>query len=582
MDPGPATPSLTGWIERVLELPGPLGCREHLETELGRLARGRATVVVVGAFKRGKSTLLNAILGRDLLPTGVVPVTALVTLLRPGPRERLLVQRPGSPPEEHPLHTLPSWITQEANPDNRLGVERVVVELPDLPGNGSVTLADTPGTGSIFTSNTEALRRWLGHIDAALFVVSSDPPIGEEDLALLEEVREVAGEVVVVLNKVDRLRPGELEESLAYTRRAVEGLLGGGTMVQPCSAREALERGPEGTGVDRLLEWISDLAAGRGREVLERAAARRVARSLARESALVVMERSAAKRSAGEIRSALDALARIAGELRLRLAEVTAAFDDGCRRLMARYDEASREQYPRLVATVEAALRRSAEELDARRPGRGRYRRELEAARDRAVLEALTPRQAAAEEDVMEGFRRLTRRALGRVNALVDEAYAEAAGLLGVSIDRFDVEEDFRMESRLEYRVGLPRVNLDAIAEGLILALPHAVGRRLFLRRHLRQLPDAVDRQLGLIRADLWERLRESAFSFTGELERRVELALDQLQESLERGAEAARSSGEATRRHVAALERRLAVLEEALRACRAIVPGSREPGPRE
>lgn len=49
-----------------------------------RLAEGRFYVACFGQFKRGKSTLLNALLGEELLPVGVVPVTAVVTVLRHG------------------------------------------------------------------------------------------------------------------------------------------------------------------------------------------------------------------------------------------------------------------------------------------------------------------------------------------------------------------------------------------------------------------------------------------------------------------------------------------------------------------
>lgn len=62
-------------------------CRELMV----KLAEDRFTLAVVGQFKRGKSSLMNAIIGRELLPTGILPVTSAVTILRFGPRERLLI-----------------------------------------------------------------------------------------------------------------------------------------------------------------------------------------------------------------------------------------------------------------------------------------------------------------------------------------------------------------------------------------------------------------------------------------------------------------------------------------------------------
>jgi len=580
MESTAAAPGLPDVIRRVLDLDDPLACRVHLQSELERLGEGRATVVVVGAFKRGKSTLLNALIGRDILPTGVVPVTALVTLVRAGLQDRVLLDLGEDGMREVPVDDLGTWVSQSENPDNVRGVRRVVVELADLPGDHPLVLADTPGTGSVFRRNTEVLRNWLGQIDAALFVVSSDPPVGEEDLSLLRDVAEASGEVVVVLNKIDRLRTGELEESMAYTRRAVESVLGEGARIVPCSARRALERGPAGTGVDDLAGWISELAGGRADLVLERAVARRVARSLSREITLVSLERQAAERNADLIETALHRLDALAVELGERLAEVTAAFRDGCQRLMREYDDAARTAAPEIVEGVAAALRESASSLGRSGAGRIRFRRELESARDRHVRTLLEPIQIRAESRVRKGFGHLTARALRRVDELVDEAYDTAASTFDISIEHFDITEEFRMESRLEYRVGLPRVNLDAIAEGFLLLLPSSLGRRAFLRRHLSQLPDAIDRQLGLIRADLWERLRESAFSFEGELGRKVEEALRRLRAALNRGAEIAHESAEEAQVHMTRLEERLAILDRAHEVCQKVL--SAAPGVRD
>jgi hypothetical protein len=65
-------------------------CRELMVN----LAEDRFTLAVVGQSKRGKSPLMNAIIGQEILPTGILPVTSAVTILKLGPRERLLIPRP--------------------------------------------------------------------------------------------------------------------------------------------------------------------------------------------------------------------------------------------------------------------------------------------------------------------------------------------------------------------------------------------------------------------------------------------------------------------------------------------------------
>ncbi|MCG6963706.1 MAG: dynamin family protein [Acidobacteria bacterium] len=555
-------------FDRVLALPDPLAVRYEIQQERQKLLRGKLNAVVVGRFKRGKSTLLNALVGRPILPMGVVPVTALVTLLRPGEREAAHVEFVDGQSREIPLERLAEYVSEAGNPENRKGIERVVVELPDLAKLGSLVLADTPGSGSVFRHNTAALERWLGHIDAAVFVVSTDPPMGEGDCELLAEVAATAGDVLVALNKSDRLRPEELEASLLYTRDAVEQALGTTVQIVPCSARRSLEGEIPDPGVEKVANWVRALAAGRGQQVLARAVARRTARALGREATLVDVERAAARRSVSQLEEALEDLESVRREMGDRVHEVAAAFDSGCKNLLSEFDDAVRRWQEPLVEGIGSELRQASLKITESRVGMLRFTQDLEATRDAIVTKALEPFQKEREERVIKGFSQLTERALHRVNELVDGAFERAARRFGVEMRRFDVSEGFEMASRLEYRVGLPKVNLDYIIEGFFLFFPPPLGRRLVTRRHERQLAEALGRQLGLIRGDLQERVTESAFSFKGELGRRIEDALEQLRSAVERGRILTSLDRAQLAERLAALDDRSRLLQDALAAC--------------
>jgi hypothetical protein len=94
-----------------------------------RLAQARCNLVVLGEFKRGKSTLINALLGREVLPTGALPLTSTVTIMRHGPRDRLLVRYRDGREAQHLVSDLARFVTEEQNPQNRLGVQETIVEL---------------------------------------------------------------------------------------------------------------------------------------------------------------------------------------------------------------------------------------------------------------------------------------------------------------------------------------------------------------------------------------------------------------------------------------------------------------------
>ena len=181
-----------------------------------RLAAGRFQLAVLGQFKRGKSTLLNALLGAEVLPTGVVPVTAIPTFLQHGPTTRLRVTLTAGRFEESHGNSLlmlreqlSAFVTEGGNPRNTLGVSRVEVFLPSELFARGLVLIDTPGVGSTFHHNTAAAHAVLAECDAALFVVSPDPPITEVEVQFLARVRQMVGRVIVVLNKIDTVEPDE-------------------------------------------------------------------------------------------------------------------------------------------------------------------------------------------------------------------------------------------------------------------------------------------------------------------------------------------------------------------------------------
>jgi GTP-binding protein EngB required for normal cell division len=194
-----------------------------------RLCEGRFHLAVLGQFKRGKSTLLNALTGEPVLPVGVIPLTAAPTFIQFGETPKIKVQyRGGRPADEFTGASagersayLAGYVTEKGNPQNRLGVAEVQVDLPAAILSGGVVLIDTPGIGSTYRHNTTATLNFLQQCDAALFLVSADPPITEVELEFLRHVRQKVPRLFFVLNKIDYLQAGELEEALSFYQRVL-------------------------------------------------------------------------------------------------------------------------------------------------------------------------------------------------------------------------------------------------------------------------------------------------------------------------------------------------------------------------
>ena len=216
-----------------------------------RLDEGRFHLAVLGQFKRGKSTLLNALLGEPLLPTSVVPLTAIPTFLHAGPlRQAKVAYTNGRPGEQVTADEarriamfLEKYVTEAANPGNRLGINHVEVASPAEILSRGVVLIDTPGIGSTFRHNTEATLNFLPQCDAALFLVSADPPITEVEVDFLKKVREKVVRLFFLLNKVDYLSEREREAAVQFLRVVLKEQVGirDDTPVFCVSARAGLE-----------------------------------------------------------------------------------------------------------------------------------------------------------------------------------------------------------------------------------------------------------------------------------------------------------------------------------------------------
>ena len=203
--------SLTGLLERAeASLPDPVPAQQTILLKLKEVRRrveeGRLRVAVLGQFKRGKSTLLNALVGEPLLPTGITPVTAIPTYVSAGKRPSLRLEFEGArePLEFGTASEFPAllarFVSERENPGNREDVRQVEIVIDADAFTDSVILVDTPGVGSTFVHNTHAAEAVLSDCDVGIFVISVDPPITEVELGYLDNVRRVVPKIFVRQN----------------------------------------------------------------------------------------------------------------------------------------------------------------------------------------------------------------------------------------------------------------------------------------------------------------------------------------------------------------------------------------------
>ncbi|MBN1958605.1 MAG: dynamin family protein [Desulfuromonadales bacterium] len=286
-----------------------------------RLVEGQFRLAVLGQFKRGKSTLLNALLGEYLLPTDILPVTAIPTFIRYSPEISACVYFSSDrPPEVFTLTEYSSladflveFVTEAGNPHNQHQVERVEIGHPAKLLQQGVILIDTPGIGSTHRHNTEVAYQILPQCDAALFLVSPDPPITEVELDYLKEICQQLPRTFYLLNKIDFLSEPEQIASLKFLADQLASLLQGPPQILPVSARKGLEarvagdqQGWKESGMQQVDQNLIDFFAREKQQTLESSIRRRLSDQLSHISLQLQLSLSALKLSEDELNQRIE------------------------------------------------------------------------------------------------------------------------------------------------------------------------------------------------------------------------------------------------------------------------------------
>jgi small GTP-binding protein len=502
-----------------------------------RLSARRFHVAVLGEFKRGKSTLIDALVGARVVPTGALPVTAVPTELHYGDGPPTVVHLDGSTRQLGSADELPDFVTEEGNPGNARGVARVEVPVPAPLLRTGLVLVDTPGTRSGHRHGDEAADRTVLDADGAVVVLSAEAPLSEEERALVRRLSEKGAPTFYVLNKADHLHGADLDAARSYVESGIEDLVGRPVRLFAVAALRALEAKLSG-------REPSPSEAGEFGEL------ERTLRSFATEdlaSTRSATARTELARLASELRASLDITAAALALDAASLDERVRRFRDGAdaerrafadaRTLLARdVDALARRVADDLSAFARGAARRRSEALAevAATVPRRRLEEELGAAIERFVeedFEAFRRAQAASVEGAWRSLAGATR---ARLEARVDALRELAADLFDVVLPKAVIPALDTERERFFYLF----LHLEGSAEGLgrlaRRVLPAGLARRLALRTAERRLAEEYDRHAGRARADLTDRLVA--------LRRRFEAAMaEELERSIASVVEAAR-----------------------------------------
>lgn len=539
-------------------------------------------LVVVGQFKRGKTCFINALMGTEILPVAVVPLTSIVTILKYGDSVGAEVLFEDGRVADIGLGELPGYITETGNPRNVKKVREAMVTFPSEYLKGGVRLVDTPGVGSVYQHNTDIAYRYLPRSDAALFLLSVDQPVSQAELDFLRDVREYAHKIFFLLNKIDYVNAGEIDQAIGFSREVIREAMGAEVNIVPVSAKLALD-GKGAGGEDALRR--SNLPAFTS--ILEA--------FLAREKGKVLIV-SAAN---GLLRMASHG--RLEREIELRslntpgeeLAEKIRAFGEKKEEILAQRENFDLLLGRDLEKIAGETLNRDIdafrkdflplmqEEFDAfYEANKDLPLKEMNEALETHVAEkveaAFSAWRDAEDAKLADAFREVCEHFVADMNEKVDELTRFSSELFAIPFEVTRAEAFWTEESGFFFKLRDEPVGLDMLATSLSNTLPRTIhsrfkklkdavtraANRFIVGRRRQRMFEVIDMQAGRARYDFSERLKKSRDRFQADLKRRMDQTVNGIGSAIEKGMKLKAAGEREAEARRALLERELAALE--------------------
>lgn len=186
-------PQTEKWLRQVME-------------EQHRIKTRHFYVAVVGEFKRGKSSFVNALLGRKVLPVDTSPTTAVINRITYGDVPRAWLHYKDGSKKEVEIDKLSDYVTKltEKSKEEAAKIKEAVIEYPSVFCQNYVDLMDTPGMNDEERMNEITLSD-LERIDLAIVAVSINYPFDETECEFMVRLLENPGisQIIVVVTYID-------------------------------------------------------------------------------------------------------------------------------------------------------------------------------------------------------------------------------------------------------------------------------------------------------------------------------------------------------------------------------------------
>jgi GTPase Era involved in 16S rRNA processing len=546
---------LISCIERLSALSSSRGdekIEENLQEISEKLAGNRFHLVVLGQFKRGKSTFINSLLGEKVLPTAVVPLTSIVTLIKHGEQETIEVLFATSQRKTISRHQLSDYVTERGNPANAKNVKHVEVSYPSDYLKDGVFIIDTPGVGSTFENNTEITYDYLPKVDAALFLLAVDPPISQSEISFLKDVKQYVEKIFFIQNKIDYMDEEDCLESMAFSKRVIEEAIGSDNIrIHPLSAKRALE-GKQADNKKRLKESrlpefdkvLGDfLLQDKGKTVLC-SAINNTRKLLSDEEFAIELERKAIATPLEALEQKIQLFQQKMEAVRQDREDNAYYFEGEIKRLTDMLDrdleKLKKVEIPKLLKKLEVTGKKHQHKNTAE------YVTLLEKTLHDTIIRTFDEWIIHEEERLNQEYARVSKRFSDRTNEIIDAIVNASAELFELKLERFVSKEAISSDSQFYYMLGDPPKFFDL--EGALdffsqKILPKGLSQAMVLRDLQKKLPEKIDMNCGRVRWDFMNRINQSFRKFRWNLNLQIDATEEGIRKAIDKAVELKKAS---------------------------------------
>jgi len=490
--------------------------KEMVQLVGNKLEANIFSLVIVGQFKRGKTTFINALLGQDLLPTSIIPLTSIITVIKYGEKLNAVAFMNDSSKKEIPIKDIQLYVTEKHNPKNEKGVNRVEISFPSTYLKSGVQIIDTPGVASIHEHNTKTTYQYLPQADAAIFLVSVDPPLTQAELIFLQDLKKNVSKVFFIQNKIDIVNNVDRQESLTFTKKVIEEQAGFENItIYPLSAKDALESKTQNDSekvaksglVNFELELEQFLLNEKG-NVLLHSSAEKIQSIINEETLLAELEEKSLRIPLQELESKL-------ADFKVFLSDINQECLDSGRLLTeevkALQIETLQEDLEKLKEEKTKWFVKKVDEFAVANKKEGNKKfiellNEFIAVQIRDIFSAWRKEEESVLKQQLE---KTLSRFVNRMNVIFEKIFSSSSALFGITQRAVRIQETLPAEIEFRFQTedetDMLSITLDAVKK----VMPKAIAHKIIWKEARERAEILVDRHCGKLRYDFSQRMEK-------------------------------------------------------------------------